>query len=273
MAFSEYLNALSLEAPQQANLAFLEALTERHIERFTFNNLAVLLHENLLLDRQTLLDKIVTRDIGGYCFEHNKLAYEALSEWGFNVRLVLARVINNNERPVPRTHRITLVNIEGRVYLMDVGFGATCPIKPLLLDHSDPQTAGFESFQITRNDQEEYELWQLRSDGPFLLYRFDLACYTDADCEMGHFYSHKHPDAVFVNNLVVSKKTHSEGCAITNQWFRHRAASLEESKLIDSASTLSDLLTDVFKLNIEQEVCDFLFAHHIAPTLESTNVR
>ena len=49
--------------------------------------------------------------------------------------------------------------------------------------------------------------WYLQTlaDGDWLsLYRFELLEYGPMDCEVGHFYSHRHPEASFVNRLVVS---------------------------------------------------------------------
>lgn len=269
MTHLNYLTTLGLSQPKAPSLDFLRTFTERHLERFSFNNLAVLLHQEISLQSQAILHKVVQQGLGGYCFEHNKLAYEALSLCGFEVRLVLARVINNDERPVPRTHRMTLVTLAGEHYLVDIGFGAACPIKPLALANRLPQQAGFERYQVVQNNQQEYELWQLRENGPFLLYRFDLAHYSDADCEMGHFYSHKHPHAVFVNNLVVSQKSARETYVITNERLTHHSASGRESRLIASSESLFEALTQVFKLSIEQEVCEFLFTHYLAPRLDN----
>lgn len=45
----------------------------------------------------------------------------------------------------------------------------------------------------------------LKGGAFFSLYRFELVRYGQSDCELGHFYSHRHPDAAFVNHLVVSR--------------------------------------------------------------------
>lgn len=272
MIFTEYLKALELSAPTEPNLAFLNAFTIQHIERFTFNNLAVLLSQEIPLDLTAVFNKVVLSGAGGYCFEHNKLAYEALSHWGFNVRLLMARVINNNERPVPRTHRITLVEINQQHYLIDIGFGAACPTTPINLDNPLPQQSGFEHYQIQKNDRGEYELWQCHEDGPFLLYRFDLAQYTDADCELGHFYSHKHTNAVFKNNLVVSKKTPADAISIANQRLKYSSAFGTKIELIESSNVLFETLTDLFQLHVEREVSEFLFEHFIEPKIELSKV-
>ncbi len=40
--------------------------------------------------------------------------------------------------------------------------------------------------------------------GYFSLYKFNLYNYTQSACVMGHFYSLNHPNAVFVNNFIIS---------------------------------------------------------------------
>ncbi|MDW6004546.1 arylamine N-acetyltransferase family protein [Vibrio mangrovi] len=273
MTFDNYLQKLELTPPAQPDIVFLRRFMARHIERFTFNNIAVLLNEPLPLDTESLLDKIVQRGAGGYCFEHNRIAYELLSSLGYSTRLVLGRVLNNNIRPVPRTHRLTLVELEGETYLVDVGFGGSCPIGPIALNIQVPQQAGLDQFWVRAIDNDEYELVQHHVDGPFILYRFDMAQYTEADCAMGHFYSHKHPDAVFVNNLVVSRKTPTEVLMLTNHRFTHRTENQDVETIIDSSDRLFTLLTQTFGLCIEHEICEFLFERYVAPKLAASELQ
>ena len=73
--------------------------------------------------------------------------------------------------------------------------------------------------------------------GRVLLYRFHLSPHTDADCEVGHFYSHCHPSAVFVNNLVVARILGEEARSLVNTSFRRILASgFVESQVADAPS-------------------------------------
>ena len=52
----------------------------------------------------------VAKSLGGdYYFEHNALMYEVLKSLGFNVRILIVKVLNNQDIDSPRTHRITLL--------------------------------------------------------------------------------------------------------------------------------------------------------------------
>lgn len=101
------------------------------------------------------------------------------------------------------THRISMVECEGQDYVVDVGFGALGPRTPVPMSGIESND-GNKIFRISEGRAGEYHM-QVFKDGEFFsLYRFELARYGQVDCELGHFYSHRHPNAAFVNHLVVS---------------------------------------------------------------------
>jgi len=267
MNLDDYLAKLALTPPAQPDLAFLQRLVVRHLECFSFNNLAVLLKQPLPLDIPALLDKVVYQQRGGYCFEHNKLAYQLLEHLGYSPKIVLGRVLNNYIRPVPRTHRFNLLELNGEKYLLDVGFGPACPVGLIALSQANAQPAGLDSYRIRALENNEYELLQDNGSEPFILYRFDLAEYSEADCELGHFYSHQHPDVVFVNNLLVSRKNAEQVWALSNTTFTHRQGEQHSETLVSSATQLHQLLTQYFFMALAPEVCEFLFERYLAPKL------
>lgn len=267
-----YLTDLKLTMPDELSLAFVEQLQAAHIAKYSFNSLSVLLGEEVSLDLTNVYEKIVLHGLGGYCFEHNKLAFELLKSLGYSVRLVMARVLNEQEVDRPRTHRVTLVNIDGKRYLLDVGFGADCPIAPLLLQSDLEQQIGHENYRIVLRGG-EYDLQIQRSDNFYTLYRFDLAEYTDADCMMGNFFSSKYPKAVFVNNLVASIKDVNQTSGIRNHVFFTRQHGIEQENLIDSAPALHSLLAEVFHVHVEMVIAEHLFDRFIAPKLAELSSR
>ncbi|MEL0622712.1 arylamine N-acetyltransferase [Marinomonas arenicola] len=262
-----YLTDLGLAAPHQPSLAFVQQLQGRHVARHSFNSLSVVLGEALPLDLASLSDKFVTRGLGGYCFEHNKLTFELLAALGYEVQLVLARVLNNRDINAPRTHRVTLLTLDGSRYLIDTGFGANGPISPLQLTSGLRQTSGLDHYQVTSHETcfgvREYELQIEKDQAFFTLYRFDLATYSDADCELGHFYSHKHPHAVFVNNLMVSVKDQQRTASLQNENFKMVTRDGTQIQQIESAEALQSLLADVFSIALELVVAEHLFDRFI----------
>ena len=74
----------------------VEALTEivrRHIAQYSFASIGPRLGNELPIEPDALLDRIVVRRRGGYCFEQNGLLFAVLEQLGYPVRLQMARVL------------------------------------------------------------------------------------------------------------------------------------------------------------------------------------
>jgi len=277
-SLQNYLTDLELETPNELSLNFVTKLQNKHIATYSFNSLSVVLGEEMSLEIDSLSQKIVTRGLGGYCFEHNKLTFELLNALGYEVELKLARVLYISEKEdqhkkAPRTHRVTLLRHQHSTYLIDTGFGCYGPNAPLLLDVDREQKIGAETYRIVSLSTEmqiettEYDLQIWKDGGFFTLYRFDLADYSDADCQLGHFFSHKFPEAGFVNNLVVSLKNDHRIIALKNHTFMVRIAGKENVFIVPTANNLHDRLTFDFKLNIDFAITEHLFERFLAPKL------
>lgn len=200
---NDYLQTLNLD-DCELDFEFLREAVGRHLATFAFSSVGCRLGEDLPLDFESLFSRIVVRRKGGYCFEQNGLFYEVLDELGFSPELYLARVIYNQDTHPGLTHRISIVEYDGKRYVLDVGFGPLGPRVPVLLSASETDDGG-RVFRVAENRPGEYHMQVIKDSEFFSLYRFELSRYGQADCELGHFYSHRHPDAAFVNHLVVSR--------------------------------------------------------------------
>lgn len=267
-SLQKYLSDLGLVVPEPLNIEFVQALQERHVARYSFNSLAVVLGEEISLELDAISQKIVTRGLGGYCFEHNKLTFELLKALGYDVQLKLARVLNNNfEREAGRTHRVTLLTLEGVSYLVDTGFGGNGPIAPLRLDSNTQQVAGLDRYRLLAKGKGEYDLQVMKGEDYFTLYRFDHADYTDADCALGHFYSHKNPNAVFLKNLMVTLKQKDQTMALVNAELIIRNRQGEKKRMIETPELLNDILITEFDIVLDPALVEHLFIRFLAPIL------
>ncbi len=258
-----YLNDLGISdadvSSSKGKIEFLSRLQSAHIARHTFNSLAVVIGNELPLDLPSLYEKIVVKRRGGYCFEHNKLIYNVLEALGFDVKLLLARVVYNRDLDTPRTHRVTLVNVDGEEYVVDGGFGHLGARLPVKLELDTEQRQGKECFRVVAKNSDEY-CYQVMKDGDyFTLYTFDLGVYTEADCVVGHFYSHRHPSAAFVNNLVVSLKTESSVYSLRNGVFHLFTDAGTQVAELTSHQQLHEKLTQTFELDVDVAISEFLF--------------
>lgn len=253
----KYLHALGLRA-DKPDLALLSAIARRHVASFPFSSIGPLLGDELPIDSASLFSRIVARKRGGYCFEQNGLVFEILKELGFSVNLYLARVIYNQNIHPPLTHRITLVEIDNRQFIIDVGFGPQGPYLPVCIS-GEKSRENLRTFWISEAEPGVYHM-QTNQDGkPYSLYKFELNRYGQADCELGHFYSHKHPGASFVNNLVVSTITDREVRSIRNRELNFFTAKGDQVQLIENDAHLKTILKTCFDIALSHEEARMLF--------------
>lgn len=257
-----YLKDLAL-SPEQLDIDFLRDLQSKHIARYSFNSLAVVLNQELPLDLPTLFNKIVKKHRGGYCFEHNKLVLTILSELGFDVRLLLAKVVYNRDVDVARTHRVTLLDFQGDQYIVDAGFGHFGAHFPVKIELGLEQDQGDSIYRITNNPQGDYCYQVLKDNAFFTLYTFNLHQYSEAECLPAHFYSHRHPDAAFVNNLVICRKYANDTKSLRNGEFHQIQGGKTVITNITSTKQLHQIMTTVFELDVDISVSDFLFSKFI----------
>jgi len=259
-----YMRALGLQK-SEPDLAFLSEITRRHAAQFAFSSVGPMLGDDLPLDTDSLYRRIVLERRGGYCFEQNGLMFTMLQELGFAVSLYLGRVIYNQDIHPGLTHRITLVEIDGNRYVADVGFGPLGPQHPVCLSGEESHE-NFRVFRIEERRPGEFYMQTLKDGGFYSLYKFELARYGPADCEVGHFYSHKHPAATFVNHLVVSIIMDDEIRSLRNREFRVITGSGEQRHAIADGTQLREILKTRFGVRVDESEGHRLFARSAAST-------
>jgi N-hydroxyarylamine O-acetyltransferase len=262
---AKYLQALGLEK-RIPDSVFLCDMTQRHVAKFAFCSVGPRLGDDLPLSLESLYQRIVVQKRGGYCFEQNGLFYEVLEELGFTVKLYLCRVIHNQDIHPGLTHRITMVKLDGERYVADVGFGPMGPRMPVSMSKAETRDE-HRVFRIAEPRTGEFHMQTLKDGEFYSLYRFELARYGQMDCELGHFYSHKHPKASFVNDLVASRIMDHEIRSLRNQEYWVITTSGEQKKSVRDALQLKTILRDEFDIQITSSESRYLFEN--SPVLAS----
>ncbi len=253
-----YLDALGLQ-PQAPTIEFLSEMTARHVARFAFCSVGPRLGDELPLAPESLYSRIVLRSRGGYCFEQNGLIFEVLAELGFDVTLYLARVIYDQDTHPGLTHRITVIDLAGERYVVDVGFGPLGPRFPIRLSGNTSREEQRE-FRVCQRRPGELHVQTLKGGEWFSLYRFELARYGQADCELGHFFSHRHPDAAFVRNLVASRILPAAVRSLRNREYWIMTGDGEHKQDVRDPAHLRQLLDEEFGIQVTTAEGDQLFA-------------
>lgn len=218
MAFdlNAYLARIHYTGPYAADLPTLRRLHLLHACAIPFENLDALLGRRILLDDDSVFDKLVTAGRGGYCYEQNALLRRALLEIGFAVEDLAARVLIMRPAEVPaRTHRLQLVTVGAERYLADVGFGGKTLTAPLRFEPDREQATPHGVYRVTR--LEDDYLLSLREGEEWLpLYRFDLQPQYFADYEVANHYVATWPDSHFRHHLMGSLHARNGGSITLN---------------------------------------------------------
>lgn len=203
MAFlDDYFARIRFSGEARVDFATLEQLHLQHTCHIPFENLDVLLERPILLDDAHLAEKLVSARRGGYCYEHNGVFTRALRELGFTVQDLGARVViaNPPEMP-PRTHRLSLIALEGKQWLADVGFGGQTLSTPIEFIPGTVQYTPHGSYRIIQTD-EDHRLETWSDQGWQALYRFDLAHQYPADYLMANHFVSRWPDSHFRHHFL-----------------------------------------------------------------------
>ena len=253
----DYLQLLDLHN-HELDFTFLCDLVARHVAAYPFSSAGCQLGDDLPLDYESLYQRIIILRRGGYCFEHNGLLFEILKDLGLTPKLYLARVIHNQDIHPGLTHRISIIEYEGNQYVIDVGFGASGPRVPVLMSETESRD-GDRFYRIAEVRPSEFHM-QILKDGEFFsLYRFELCRYGQADCELGHFYSHRHPAANFVNHLVVTRLTKATIHSLLNLEYWQITQAGTEKQQIHNPEYLQQILTKELNLQVNEDECRNLF--------------
>jgi N-hydroxyarylamine O-acetyltransferase len=144
-----YLERIGVPRPATTDAATLRTLHRAHQMTVPFENLSIHLPEPISLDTGALLDKIVTRRRGGFCYELNGAFALLLEALGAEVSRVAARVHGDGGFGPPFDHLALVVRpADGSgPWLADVGFGSHS-VYPLLFDSRAAQADPAARFQL-----------------------------------------------------------------------------------------------------------------------------
>lgn len=150
----QYLRRINFTGELNVDVDTLDELTYRHQCTVPFETIGV--HRRgkeprLALD--VIFEKAIIRELGGYCFELNKLFEHLLVSVGFKARPALSRAVRGRDGRMPINHRGIIVTIDGRDYSADVGFGGPMPAGCLLLENGVEQTVRGEIYIPSKNDR------------------------------------------------------------------------------------------------------------------------
>jgi len=177
----------------------LAELQHRHLLRVPFENLSIHLGEEIVLEPDALLSKIVDRHRGGFCYELNGAFATLLTGLGHHVELLQARVLTPEGPGIPYDHLALRVDGE---FLVDVGFGAFSHY-PLRIGELGDQADPAGTFRIEETGEGDLEI--LLDGQPE--YRLELRPRRLPDFTAGSWWHQTSPKSHFTRQVICSKLT------------------------------------------------------------------
>ena len=252
---SLYLQRLGYDAPPPPTLQTLQDLQLRHVCTFAFESLSTLLHLPVPIDLPSVEQKVLLDGRGGYCYELNQMFLTLLQELGFDARGITGRVVMGGpaDAHTARTHRLSLVTLDGARYITDVGFGGMVPSSPLLLDSEAVQPTAHEPYRLTFDGQGSYTLWAQVAEEWRGLYVFDLQVQADIDYTIGNWYVSTHPESPFVGQLKVARLAEGKRHTLNNANYAvHYLDRPSEKHTAQSVDELLTLLQETFGIRVPE---------------------
>ena len=189
-----YLQHIGAAWPSTPDTAALRELQLRHLLTVPFENLSIHLGEDIVLEPDALVDKIVDAGRGGFCYELNGAFGALLSTLGYGVTLLAARVHGPGGQVGPPYDHLALrvETADGQRQLADVGFGRHSR-HPLAYDsRADQRDPGgvFRLVETADGDLDvlhDGEAQYLLEQRPRALGDFEATCWWQRTSPTSHF--------------------------------------------------------------------------------------
>src|SRR5215510_13923148 len=199
-----YLDRIRAERPRLFDAAALRALHRAHLLSVPFENLSIHLAEPISLDQGDLIDKIVNRRRGGFCYELNGAFALLLGALGAEVVLTAARVWTGENFGPPFDHLALLVHMAdgSGPWLADVGFGRHSEF-PLRFDEREDQDDPGGVFRLADADGGDTDVF--RNGEP--QYRVERRSRSLIDFVPTCWWQQTSPASHFTQNTICSRLT------------------------------------------------------------------
>ncbi len=206
----------------------LEHILMKTAFNIPFENICIINKNSNEITKDSLIQKILLKNEGGLCYELNAILYLFLIENGFNASLVSGVVydpVNSEYQNIGRTHVTILLSHEGQTYLIDTGFGANLPLKPVPLN-GDIVISHNGEFRI-KKEKTAYgdyilEIKLKHKDIDWRIgYAFDSETTIDEISNLNEIQTiiKEHEKSPFNKNPLITKLTNEGNVTLTNTSF------------------------------------------------------
>lgn len=264
-----YFARIGWSGERHPTVEVLRSVHRAHMLGIPFENLDPVLGTAPSLALEDLEAKLVRDERGGYCYEHNTLLAAVLTELGFRVTLLAARVVLGAAPGDirPRTHMLLKVEAESETgghdpvsYLADAGFGAVgALLEPI------PLVVDAELFDTPRHHRLVHaphygplELWELQAEKGGAWepqYEFTLEPFEAPDFQVVNWHVATNPSSPFHQAVYAQRTLPGVHLALSGRTLVETAddGTIKERELADRAEVLR-LLAEDFGVRIPEGI-------------------
>ena len=232
-----YLSRIDADPPATLGAESLRHLHQAHQRAVPFENLSIHLSEPITLDEPALVDKIVRRRRGGFCYELNGAFALLLEALGASVGRVGARVFGEGGLGPPFDHMALIVRPPdgSGPWLADVGFGSHSDY-PLELGSREDQPDPAGVFRLADAPDDDVEV--LKDGRPE--YRLEVRERALADFAPTCWWQQTSPESHFRLSTICSRLTGDGRVSISGRTLiETRAGARTEQQLTSDAAVLA----------------------------------
>lgn len=246
----EYFERIGYTGTKNATESLLEGIHRAQAYTIPFENFDIAMDRDISLEPQALVDKLVRKPRGGYCFELNGLFYLVLKALGFKVQRLLGR-IHVTDTPTGRGHQLNLVTIQGRQWVADVGFGHPGLRAPIPFELEWETMHDGQTFRLVDGGPYGTMLQSLEDHEWRNLFSFDLEHVCDGDIEYGNYFNTRHPKSFFRTGRLAALPLQNGVVTLYDGMRSKSVNGQEDNKILKTTEDYLDCLTADFGIEFE----------------------
>lgn len=245
-----YINLLGVQRREPSADALYD-LVQAHLLQVPFENISKLYykkHRGLrrLPGLELFLDGIEQFHFGGTCYSNNYYLYLLLVNLGYQAKLCGADMSN------PDVHLVSIVTVEKREYLVDVGYAAPF-LMPLPRDLATDYTIvlGHDRYVLRPQDARGCSHMELYRDG-ILKHGYLVKPMSRQIHEFEHVISDSYrEEATFMNALLLARFFPDRSLVIHNMTVIESQGCLSSTRTLASQEELAQVVFECFQIPSE----------------------
>ena len=250
---SEYLRRIGAidVLDGQPNLDLLQYLSERHQYTIPFENLGIHYDPRLQFDLDWIFQKVVREGRGGFCYELNGIFFELLLGLGFQAHRIMGQVWSRKKQTygLPFDHLASLVQLNNKQYLTDVGFGEFA-LHPLLLEVDTIQEDRRGSYRIVQHEKEQLRIEHFSKNDWLPVFIFEEKAYDFEAFREGFDFHTTSPESTFTQKKICSLAKSNGRITLKHDEFLEKIGEEELVSPIDSETAFLAKLEQEFSIKL-----------------------